>query len=454
MNAKKQKNETEFVGIVGLGKSGIACYNRAKQSGIEVITYDDNKICPKLINKNEFKHPKKWDWKKLKTLIISPGIPHNYPKPHYSILLANSNNVEIISEVEFAIRTGTKGKWVVITGTNGKSTTTALLGHILQSTKISHAVGGNIGLPVCSLPILKNNGVYVIELSSYQLENTPSLKSIISVILNITPDHIERHLNFERYFQAKSLAFYSTIKNGTAILGNNKLFDQLEKSDNRNLNIRRISVSKIFPEQKQNPSLQGMHNAENCAAVKMIADILQIDKQKVFKGISTFPGLPHRMQLAGKIGKIIFINDSKATNGISAAKALSSFTNIFWCAGGISKEDGIKICIPKLNSVIHAFFFGDCKENFIEESKGKINYTKCNTLEEAVLNAFTMAEIFQNKVKFKNLTILLSPAASSFDQFKNYEERGKKFLKLSSKLTGQKIPTKKSFLENGYKIHA
>ena len=447
------KKQLNLVGIIGLGKSGLSSFTRAKKLGIKVITFDDQIECPKIINKKEFINPKNWNWEKIDALIISPGIPYKHPKPHYSVNLAEEKKVEVISEVEFAIRTGNGENWIVITGTNGKTTTTSLLDHIFRLTKINFATGGNIGFPVSSLPKLGNKGYYVVELSSFQLETTPSLKCLISVILNISPDHIDRHKNFRKYFEAKSRAFLSTKNNGLAILGKDKIFEELLIKNSNKIKIKRITKSILFSEQKLNPNLKGIHNTENCEAIKYICDFLKIGPKIFSKGIKTFPGLPHRMQLIGTIVKIAFINDSKATNDLSSSKALNSYDNIFWCAGGISKQDGIRNCLENLKEVKHAFFFGECKKEFLDQSKEKIPSTLCTSLSDAVIKAFNMAKNYQKDVKYKNLTILLSPAASSFDQFLNYEERGNEFSKTFLKIFNKDNFTKTN-LEEVKKINA
>ncbi len=434
-----QTNTKAFdnLAILGLGRSGRAVLEACVCDGINVCLYDDHfsaNVDAGDTAKKYFKHYDDWDIDKLEALIISPGIPHNYPEPHPAAKACAEAGIPILSEVEFALRRGREGRWVSITGTNGKSTTTALIGHILEQAGLICAIGGNIGAAVTALDTVGADGINIIELSSYQLEVTPSLRSDIAVIINITPDHLDRHGGMQGYITAKEQVIASLAPEGLAILGEGKTLNNLSKKYAGQVCISRLADSKVAAEASHinsfnNFALKGMHNAQNCLAARGVCRALGLSDAQIDAGIESFSGLPHRLQPAGQINNILFVNDSKATNGEAAARALASFENIHWCAGGIAKEDGLRACLPHLEHVVQSYLYGACANDFANSLQGLVPVKCFETLEEAIEAASASA---QKCLGPHQQVILLSPAAASFDQFPSFEARGQHFCALAA----------------------
>ena len=412
------------IGILGMGRSGLAVKQRAEQLGITSYCWDDRQT--------EFHAhpPQDWSWPDLDALVISPGIPHHHPKPHPVAQMAIDHQLAIISEIEFSILTGRKGRWVVITGTNGKSTTSSLLAHMLEQAGLSVQLGGNIGTAVTCLPETDEDDILVIEASSYQLETTPSLSPEIAILLNITPDHIDRHGDMTGYISAKANLLRQTPQDGSVICGIDDGCRMARKMAASAATTYLIDDAEMQAEyhsgiQLSNPGLQGYHNSQNCVAARMAAQILGCSDGVINSSIASFSALSHRLQPVAKIQNIQFINDSKATNGVAASYALSSFNHIYWLAGGQAKEDGISPCLDHLASVDKAYFYGQSADAFARTANQHIPVDIFETLDEAVNAAYCDA------IKAKDLedirTILLSPAAASFDQFDNFEARGNAF---------------------------
>ncbi|MEC7207926.1 MAG: UDP-N-acetylmuramoyl-L-alanine--D-glutamate ligase, partial [Pseudomonadota bacterium] len=379
-----------------------------------------------------FKPPDDWPWDELEAVVISPGIPHEFPAPHQAVNLADMHDVPVISEIEFALRTTRQGRWIAITGTNGKSTTTALTGHILRQAGLNAVIGGNIGDPVTGLPVQDEDGIAVIELSSYQLETTPSLRADVRVILNITPDHLDRHGGWDGYVAAKQAVLATATADQLVILGQGEALDETAEAWHQHARILRLDNACLNEEkqhnaQADNPVLQGEHNCQNCAAARLICREMGVSDQQINEGIASFGGLPHRLQPAGRYKHIRFINDSKATNAEAAAKALASFTHIHWCAGGLAKEDGLSACLPYLTNVQHGYFYGRCAVEFAQAVTGKLPNSVHQTLEEAV----EAATLSAGQSPQEDQVILLSPAAASFDQFTSFEARGEAFCQIA-----------------------
>ncbi len=418
------------IAILGMGRSGQAVLDKALALGLAVVCYDDK--AAEGVPETLFKAPEDWPWKDLNAMVISPGIAHRYPAPHPAAALAEQHGVEVISEVEFALRTIPQGRWVAITGTNGKSTTTALTGHILRQAGLNAVIGGNIGDPVTGLPVQDEDSIAVIELSSYQLETTPSLRADIRVILNITPDHLDRHGGWDGYVRAKQAILASARSDELAILGPGDVLDELAAQHHNPARLLRLDEGVLAEEDRQraqadNPALQGTHNQQNCAAARLICRAVGLNDEQINDGIASFTGLPHRLQPAGRFKHIQFINDSKATNAEAAAKALASFTHIHWCAGGLAKADGLSACLPHLRHVQHGYFYGECAPQFEQAVAGTITTSQHQTLEQAV----TAAVLSAGQTPADEQVILLSPAAASFDQFTSFEARGEAFCKIA-----------------------
>ena len=422
---KSAQKRLTSIAILGMGQSGQAVLEKALTLGMEVVCFDDHNITD--LTTELVLTPEDWPWSSLDAVIISPGIPHKFPAPHPAVILAHRHGVQIISEIEFALLTGRKERLIAITGTNGKSTTTALTAHILKQGGLCSRIGGNIGTPLTALPDRGNNSIIVLELSSYQLETTPSLRAEIRVILNITPDHLERHGGWDGYVRAKQAVLANAVSNDLMILGPGNVLDMLARKKHQSC--RLIRLGEAGPEEhSENQALQGQHNQQNILAARIICRQFDLADDVIDKAINSFKGLPHRLQPAGQFRQIRFINDSKATNGEATAKALASFSQIHWCAGGVAKEDGLSACLPYLKNVYHGYFYGECKEVFAEAVKSRINISQHNTLEQAVQAAAESAGCHPDDEQ----VILLAPAAASFDQFHNFEARGEKFCRLAN----------------------
>jgi len=428
---KTHKKIFNRIAILGMGRSGQAVLDACIEDGILVNLFDDKGAAPQ--TEAYFRDFNDWDMDGLDAMVISPGIPHHYPAPHPAAKRCIDAGVPIISEVEFALRRGRAGRWISITGTNGKSTTTALIAHILGQAGINCSVGGNIGAAVTALKPVGADGVNVIELSSYQLEVTPSLCSDIAVIMNITPDHLDRHGGMAGYIRAKEQVLATVNTDGLAVLGEGEALDELASRYQDRMKIIRLTRAEQQEEASyiapfENLALKGLHNAQNTLAARYVCRTLGLSEAEIDKGIASFAGLPHRLQPAGQIDNILFVNDSKATNGEAAARALASFENIHWCAGGIAKEDGLDACIPYLSHVAKSYLFGACANDFAASLSEHIPVSCFDTLEEAV----EAASLSARQERSSQQVILLSPAAASFDQYTSFEARGMQFCALAA----------------------
>ena len=424
----------QTVGVLGLGSSGMAAAASLYAAGVTIFAHDDNKADTRLANGTVMAW-QDWPWQDLKALVISPGIPHLHPAPHPAAAHAAAKNIEIISEVEIALRAAPQARIVVITGTNGKSTTTALVGHCLQQAGKAAAVGGNIGQAACLLDDPGPDGVIVLELSSYQLETTPALSPTIAVVLNITPDHLDRHAGMAGYVAAKTRALFGLRAESTAILGQSD--DHVKQLANtcRDRGIRTLlaTLDKAPAGRENCLALRGDHNAENAAAAGLVLHCLGLDVDQIDHGMASFVGLPHRLQTVATIGPISFVNDSKATNGTAAAKAVAAFSHIYWVAGGLAKEDGVDAVMPHIRNVKKAYLIGRSAAAFAERLHGHCPAGIYSNLHDATHAAFNDA-----KDNVNGGTILLAPAAASFDQFDNFGARGDAFCQLARQLCSQK----------------
>jgi len=441
------------VGVFGLGKAGNAAIAALKAGGAKVYSWDDSFENPHPLTKGEgkflgrnTKHYKYWDWKQLKALVLSPGVPLTHPAPHPVVELAKLHNVPIVGEVELLYRACPEATYIGITGTNGKSTTTTLIGHILQEAGVECQVGGNLGTPALALNPLGKGGVYVIEMSSYQLDLLHSTRFNVAVLLNITPDHLDRHGDMAGYIAAKQHIFDRQTADDVAILG-------VQGSEFRIQEAKIIDISAT--EELKNgvyvkdgvlydtstihhppftihpiPSLTGKHNWQNAAAAYAAARAVGVAPEKIYAAMQNFAGLRHRLQLVATINGVKFINDSKATNADATANALAPYLNIYWILGGKAKAGGIESLAPYFPHIAHAFLIGEAAEDFAKTLEGKVPYTQCGTLEVAVEKAFALPRNDDQQPP----TILLSPACASFDQFKNFEQRGDVFCELVEKI--------------------
>jgi len=436
--------------VLGLGKSGLAAARALVRSGARVTVWDDQEES-RAKAKLEGLRVREYDrinWGHMTALVISPGIPHTFPKPHPAAKLAKDSGVPIIGDIELLATSGAAAPQIAITGTNGKSTTTALLGHIVESTGRQVEIGGNLGPPISDMTMLEQDGVYVLELSSYQLELCPTARFKISVLLNVTPDHLDRHGGMSGYIQAKKNIFHSQGSGDTAIIcidddvtaeiyadiqnrsglkiipisskttlpngiyvKDGKLIDDLDGQKKFIMNLNNLA------------NLPGLHNAQNIVAAYAVARTLKIVSDQIVEAIQSFPGLAHRQEIIEYFDGITFVNDSKATNGEATAKALACYENIYWIAGGKAKETGLEGLAEFLPRIRKAFLIGDAAESFAKVLDGKVAFEISGDLETATHHAREMAV----QDGLKNAVVLLSPACASFDQFANFEARGDAF---------------------------
>ena len=319
---------------------------------------------------------------------------------------------------------------VGITGTNGKSTTTALVHHILKTAGVPTTMGGNIGLPILEQQPLPEDGVYVLELSSYQIDLTYSLDCDVAVLLNITPDHLDRYDgDFQKYAASKSrlLAMQTSGQNSIARFTDARALGKFAEGTIASILEDVLSNRGFEPGEQANwQSLQGPHNLENAAAAIEVGDILGLSGQQIRAGLESYSGLPHRMERVAETSGVAYVNDSKGTNTAASAPALAAFENIHWIVGGLAKEPGLGECEPELPHVIAAYTIGKAGPAFAELLEGRVPVTRSETLERAVRDAAAAAQAGD--------TILLSPACASFDQFRDFEQRGEAFRKAVSEL--------------------
>ncbi len=441
------------VAVLGLGRSGLAAARALMASDAHVWAWDDNAEVRACAAQSgvPLVDLEACDWKEPKALVLSPGIPHSFPKPHPVVNLARQAACEIVGEVELLARAQRQASYIGVTGTNGKSTTTALLGHILHSAGREAETGGNLGVPALELKPLGATGVYVLEMSSFQLELTPSLVLGVAALLNISSDHLDRHGSMEGYIAAKESIFRSQRASGVAVVGIDDahcraIFERLKAEGDRALipisGSRRapggvyVIDGTLFDDIEGDAvsmldlsgvhTLPGEHNWQNAAAAYAVAKAAGAAPGAIISAISDYPGLAHRQELVAVIDGVAYVNDSKATNPDAAVKALSCYHSIYWIAGGRLKEGGLEALEEGLGRVSHAFLIGEAMNAFAEAFKGKTPLTKSGKLETAVGQARRLAL----KEKLEDPVVLLAPACASFDQFANFEARGDAFRKL------------------------
>ena len=423
------------VGILGLGLSGMAAAHALAAAGATCWLHDDGRAAPDDLPANAIPaHWQDWPWDRLDAMVISPGIPHNHPAPHPAAARAMAAGIEIISEVELAMRAAPTARIVAITGTNGKSTTTALIGHCLRTAGISVSVGGNIGEAACNLDDPGADGVIVLELSSYQLETTPALRADVALVLNITPDHLDRHGGMDGYIAAKARILNALQPDGLAVFGEDDgPVGQLaaERAASGGTAVT-VSAEDLPTDASLSPALAGPHNAINAAAATACLRRLGMSDADIAKGLAGFAGLPHRMQHVAQRDGIAFINDSKATNGVAAACALAAYDSIYWIAGGEAKADGLGPAAAATGNVARAYLIGSSASDFAATLDGRVPIRLSGDLESATTAAFADASAATGAAG--TATILLSPAAASFDQFDNFVARGDAFCAIARRL--------------------
>jgi UDP-N-acetylmuramoylalanine--D-glutamate ligase len=371
------------------------------------------------------------DLTQFDSLVVTPGLPLNR---HPIAQPARDAGVEIIGDIELFARARPElppHKVVGITGTNGKSTTTALIHHILQTAGVPSAMGGNIGLPILAQDPLPEGGVYVVELSSYQLDLTQSLDCDVAVLLNITPDHLDRYASFEAYAASKARLFEMQHSGTYQILGTDNpsaeaVWEQLRAAGKAKglwaREIEDLRSESHWGNQETWPSLLGPHNAQNAVIAIAVCESLQVEELAIVRALRTYPGLPHRMERIREKDGVPFVNDSKATNPTATAPALAAFERIRWICGGQAKTGNLDECAPHFDHVRKAYTIGEAGELFARLLSPHMAVAECVTLERAVGEAAAEAE--------SGDTVLLSPACASFDQFRDFEDRGDTFRRI------------------------
>jgi len=450
------------VAVFGLGSSGLLSVRALAAGGADVIAFDDDekKVADARIAGITTQNLSGLDWSKIAALVLAPGVPLTNPTPHWAPARATKEGVKIIGDIElFCLERAIFGAacpLIAITGTNGKSTTTALITHVLKSAGRDPQMGGNIGVPVLALEPFALGRIYVLEVSSYQIDLAPSLRATVGVLLNISKDHLDRHGNMENYAALKTLLVASVEPGGTAVIGVDDRYtrsaaDRIERAGKpvmrvsvgaplrdgyyaEGSHIMRAVAGKSYPVAQLAGigSLRGAHNAQNAACAVAACVKLGLGLPEIQKGLVSFPGLAHRMQPVGQKGSVLFVNDSKATNADSAAKALSSFSDIFWIVGGKPKAGGIESLAEYFPRVRKAYLIGEAANEFAKTLEGKVPTELSGILSAAVDAAASDAEASG----LKEPVVLLSPACASFDQYPNFELRGKAFTDLVQAVPG------------------
>ncbi len=442
----------KHVALFGLGGSGMVTAQALVAGGASVTVWDDAEAQVAAaraagLNAVDLRDA---DWGSFEALVLAPGVPLTHPVPHWTVDRARDAGIEVIGDIELFCRERRKrcpdAPLIAITGTNGKSTTTALIAHLLKTLGLDTQMGGNIGTPVLDLDPPEPGRHYVIECSSYQIDLAPGLDPTIGIHLNLSPDHLDRHGSMEHYAAIKErLIAGSRI----AVVGVDDGLSAAiaDRQDLARMPVRRISASLELPDGvfakgtslmeahdgaqvkvadlSGIDSLRGQHNGQNAAASFAALRALGLAPERIASAFSSFPGLHHRMELVARSGRVLFVNDSKATNADAAARALASFDRIYWIAGGKPKEGGIASLGEFYGKIAKAYLIGEAAEAFAGTLAGKVDFTLSGTIEQAVRDAVDDAA----HDGAPEIAVLLSPACASFDQFANFELRGQAFAK-------------------------
>lgn len=445
------------VAVFGLGRTGVSAALSLQACGADVWAWDDREDARDAAEAEGvlIQDLNIIDWATVDEFVLSPGVPHYLPTPHWTAVAAIAASVPIICDIEILAREinarpeGDRPKVIAITGTNGKSTTTALIGHILKTLGKDAQIGGNIGRGVLDLDRMHAGTHYVIELSSYQLERTQSLRANAAILLNLSPDHLDRHGTMAAYGQIKETVFNNQTSADTVVVGVDDAYGKALTTKLKARNGRRIVPisaqralghgvcalggqlvdrtarnGRVVCDLRQAKALEGVHNAQNAAAAYSAVSSLGIEARFIGEAILSFPGLAHRMETIGSIGSVRFVNDSKATNADAVRQALGSYENIFWIAGGVAKDGGIEKLMDLKARVRKAYLIGEAASDFAATLDiVSVDHKVSGTLKMAVLCAAHDALASG----LKDPIVLLSPACASFDQFANFEVRGDAF---------------------------
>ncbi|TQF76568.1 UDP-N-acetylmuramoyl-L-alanine--D-glutamate ligase [Elioraea sp. Yellowstone] len=455
----------ETVAVMGLGRAGLPGARALMRLGARVLAWDDSAAARQQAASAgvPLADLAAADFAAIDALLLSPGIPHRLPAPHPVAARALAAGRPIVCDADLLYRAvraaGSAARFAGVTGTNGKSTTTALLGHILAMAGRPHAVGGNLGTPALALDILGSDGIYALEMSSYMLERIARIRFDAAAMLNLSPDHLDRHGDMAGYEAAKRRIFDRQDDGCTAVVGiddarGRAIAEELAAGPGLLIrisgaaavpggvyveNARLIDARGAYPQRiaslVRHPTLPGAHNAQNAAAAAALALALGIPAEDVGAGIASFPGLPHRQQRVAELDGVLFVNDSKGTNADAAARALACYPRVFWIAGGRAKEGGIGSLAPLFPRIARAFLIGESATAFAATLAAHgVAHEVAETIEAAVPAAFAAARAEAPAV------VLLSPAAASFDQFANFEARGEAFRAAVARLARERRP--------------
>jgi UDP-N-acetylmuramoylalanine--D-glutamate ligase len=438
--------------VVGLGKNGLPAAQALVAMGAKVTVWDDQDTARAGASGLPLRDLRTGPFA-FDALVLSPGIPHHLPAPHPIAARAIEAGVPILSDAELLFRAvrraGSRARFVGVTGTNGKSTTTALLAHVLATAGRPVASGGNLGPASLSLPLLPDIGVYVLEMSSYMLERLATMRFDAATMLNLSADHIDRHGDMAGYARAKIAVFDRQASDDLAVVG---IDDALSREMAETLRGRATPVTTVSGVaaaadvrcvdgilcDAEGPiftmaealALPGAHNAQNAAAASAIGGFLGVARGDIARGLATYPGLPHRQQLVATVDGVRFINDSKATNADAAERALVCYERIIWIAGGMAKEGGIEPLVPLFPRIARALLIGrDAPILSATLTSHGVPHETVATLEEAMPAAFAAAKAAGSDI------VLLSPACASWDQFTGYDQRGDRFAALARGLS-------------------
>ncbi len=438
------------VALFGLGGSGLVTAEALLEGGARVVAWDDAEASRERAKAAgiEVASFTTLDWRAVDLLILAPGVPLTHPEPHWTVRAAKTAHVPVIGDVELFARErrdhGRDSRFVAITGTNGKSTTTALIDHLLRSSGRDSQMGGNIGRAVLSLEPFSPERTYVVECSSFQIDLAPSIDPTVGILTNLSEDHLDRHGSMEAYAAIKERMVEAAH---TAVVGvddamSAAVADLIEGeghevvrisaarplaagvfADGTKIHVAENGEAREFADLARIGSLRGRHNAQNACAAIAAVRALGMTRDEIVTGLATFPGLAHRMEQVGHLGRVLFVNDSKATNADSTAQALASFERIYWIAGGKPKSGGITTLGDFFPKVAKAYLIGAAAAEFAATLEGRVPYVVAETIERAV----ELARVDAAADAAKEPVVLLSPACASYDQFKNFEVRGDHF---------------------------
>ena len=444
--------------VFGLGGSGLAAATALRRSGAGVLAWDDDERSRRAAAAADvpLADLRGCDWSGLAALVLSPGVPLTHPAPHPVVAAARAAGCAVIGDVELLAEACPQATFAGITGTNGKSTTTALLGHILAASGRKVEIGGNLGPPALALTPLGTDGCYVLELSSFQLDLIHAARFDPAVLLNVTPDHLDRHGDIDGYVAAKRRIFRRRRGAQTAVVGVDDEHGEAlaaELEERPGWRVVRISSGRRLrrgvyaldgrlydaadgrgpakvADLRPIETLPGVHNRQNAAAAFAAARALGVAAAEAARHLPTYPGLPHRQETVATIGGVRYVNDSKATNGDAAARALACYRPIYWIAGGLAKADGLDAAVGHADRIRQAFLIGQAAERFARELDGRVAVTRAGDLASAVRAAHRLAQA----EGLAGAVVLLSPACASFDQWKDFAARGEAFRSLVREL--------------------